>query len=237
MNLKNILNIIQDDIVDLVHNQKIYNDTKNKLNINLKKPFEQDEIYNDIYGRYPAEGVEKEIYGAKVRIRIAHQTGKNQSDINSADVVYEIEDLKYIIVQYKKGNQKNISIDIDQLNKLLMSCPDRCTFKKNEMRQFSEPRLNGLCGIYYKLMSPAGISYLHACAVKSLLGGKVFKDNGNNGISKNTFEELFAKCKIGAPVTMSEVLRRQSTILEHDDLVVHVTQENKFLGHKVGWGR
>lgn len=179
----------------LIKNQMIYNDIKEVLRQN--KPFSEEELIDaKIYGKdKPQRETVKTIAGVRIVITVLDRMGQNNEDIAGADFLYEISNTKFILVQMKKENQR---IEHDQLIQLL-----RCCNYPVPNQHLESDRINGFCGSYYSIVNGKNRAYYHsACEVRRLLGDGQYipKKKIKHGISERTFEELFAKCKIGAPL-------------------------------------
>ena len=111
----------------IIFHQQLISEIHNDLEKNKLYPHEQDYIYADKYeGSIPSEPKECIINDVKVIKSILHQAGKGLSDIKGADFLYEIEDEKYTLVQYKKAVKGSTFINVDrtQLDRFLDNCRD-----------------------------------------------------------------------------------------------------------------
>lgn len=211
-----------------------------------QKVIEDDFIYTDLHSflkrakngetpltkTFPMDGVE-------LKVTIAHRH-KGES-VFGVDLVYEISDTKIALLQYKKSNQRRFSIDRTQLRKLRHFCYDRCPAKKTEGASWfaQESRLITLCPCYYDLISPEDELIIPACVVESILGSKQkARDSAavnefGRGFSKESFNEMFSKCWIGAIYALKEsVSFMMDTLLSEDHLVVHCEENGTILKEK-----
>jgi hypothetical protein len=191
-----------DLIAGIVHAQEVLANIKEELRRNLSNPFEQDWIYREQSGDFPAAPKIIQWQGVEIQTRILHQTGINLSDIHGADLLYEIEGEKYVIVQFKRENSGRIQNDAAQLRKLLENCPGVCRYHRNPP-MFIPPRMEGFCGVWHRInTSNEEQKYLHACEIKEIFGdrGSAGVEEFRSGIQHETFMDLFASCRIGALV-------------------------------------
>lgn len=215
-----------DNVNAIIHHQMVIGEIKQELADRRNQPFEQDSIYLDKYGSLPSEPEKRNICGVDFTITILHQEGKQLSDIKGADLLYEIEGEKYILVQYKNADIfGKIKADLSQLQTLLKNCPSICYYKKKP-RDDVPYRMNGFCGCFYRVDYKNIKKYLHACEVNQIFGNKNTKPftEFSVGICKETFEELFATCRLGAMTKTKESKYYINEILKQDHFILHVLQ-------------
>jgi hypothetical protein len=98
---KAALQLALDDATAIIHNQHIIAGIHADLDHNLLNPFEQDFIYQEHFGQFPSEPRIIVSNGVVIITRILHQTGTRLSDIRGVDLLYEIENEKFGLIQYK----------------------------------------------------------------------------------------------------------------------------------------
>lgn len=214
----------------IVHNQLILNEVHKELQNNIENPFEQDSIYEEHFGQKPSEPKAKMVEGVQIITRVLHQTGKRLSDIKGADLLYEIEGEKFILVQFKKSYEGKVKGDKEQLERLLKNCPPMCPYKIRTPERIPF-KIIGLCGIYYRAHSNSGdVKYLHACEAKSIFGksDSVSFSEFSSGMSKETFIDLFAICRIGAITGKNEPERIAQKLINEDHVIYSVLQRGKW---------
>jgi hypothetical protein len=184
-------------------------------------------IYKDQFGQYPGEPIEHVIDGIRITIRILHQTGKGLRDIRGADLLYEIEDEKYALIQYKSPRKSDgrVAVDKEQLKELIGTCPGVCFYKKKRPTQ-TPVRMNGYCGCWYTVRSATSSSYMHACEAQHIFGerGTAGEREFQTGLRKDEFERLFAICRIGALTSVKGSKFYINKALDQGDMVFHVVQ-------------
>jgi hypothetical protein len=217
-----------DQAAAILEHQQVIANIKEELNRNLENPLEQDYIYKDHYGSFPGEPIEREINGVKVITRVLHQTGKGLKDIVGADLLYEIENEKYALIQYKRGFNKKVKGDVSQLDQLLKQCPSVCFYKKKPP-SFVPVRMNGFCGCYYKVIDNKNY-IVHACEAKFIFSNQttVSIDQFKSGLSEQVFNELFASCRIGALTNVKKSSYYIQESLNQNKFVLHVLQKGRF---------
>ena len=214
----------------IIHHQQVIADIKTKLKNSKENPHEQGEIYFDFYNSYPFDPKIIEINGVSISLTLLHQTGKRLADIRGADLLYEIENEKYAIIQYKKAHNGRVACDTTQLDELLKSCPDVCYYKKKRLNLNVPIRMNGFCGCYYRTSNNGTVKYVHACEAASLFKNQktIAIENFASGLSKQVFEEMFASCRIGALTKINPSNHYIQEALNQDHLILHVTQHGKW---------
>jgi hypothetical protein len=125
-----ISNAILNDITVIVHNQQVLAGIHDKCEFNRLHPFEQDYIYRDHYGSMPSEPRKFKVGDVEITSRILHQTGIGLRDVTGADLLYEIENEKFGLIQYKRSQGHSIKADSEQLSILLSNCPEKCMYNK-----------------------------------------------------------------------------------------------------------
>lgn len=218
--IKQIVSEINNFVYSVIRAQQILAHIKQEVNTNLKQPFEQDYIYSDHFGRKPSEPQIHKINGVTIETRILHQTGVGLRDITGADLLYEISGVKFLIVQYKRpDNREAVLLDLPQLKNLIENCVLDCEGEPPE-------RLIGWCGSWYNVIDESNSRYLPACEARIIFGSHKSKRkfSFDLGLSKDTFIELFASCRIGSPINYDEMLRFILLSLENSRIVFSVHQ-------------
>jgi len=219
-----IVNDVNDLTERIIRAQQTLNNIKKEIDKTSLRPFEQDYIYSDHFGSKPSETKTHEINGVTFITRILHQTGTHLSDISGADLLYEIEGEKYLIVQYKRPDKKDRIVgDIPQLKNLISSCPIRCNGAPPK-------RINGFCGSWYNIQDESKSQYIHACEAFQTFGIDESKDRAyfKKGLTKSTFTELFASCRIGAPTSVQAIQFYITYSIIFNRMIFHVNQLGQF---------
>ncbi len=211
------MELIINEVGAIIHAQKVLADIHDELDRNTLAPFEQDIIYREHFGCLPSEPRAFVHHGVTITTRILHQTGMRLRDVVGADLLYEIENDKYALIQFKRADQrtKRVKNDIDQFDSFLGNCPEICMYRKNPPRRVPA-RLNHYCGCWYRVDYDSEVSYVHACEAAVIYNGRASAHvNGfESGLSRDTFLDLFASCRIGALVRVQSPERYVSRLLE-----------------------
>jgi len=219
-----------EDAESLAHQQMVIVEVHDKLKRRRILPYERDVISQDHYGAAPFEPIEHSVAGVTFTTTMLHREGIQFKDINGADLLYEIENEKYVLVQYKKADSSGrITGDLVQLNRLLNNCPAKCYYKKRP-RNYYPLRINGFCGCFYQLYNNYTKKYVHACEAKTIFGKRasVSYDDFSSGIRKATFEELFAKCRLGAMTSEKKSNWYISILKALGHAILYVLQSGRF---------
>jgi hypothetical protein len=163
-------NTMLDDAAAVIHNQQLIAGIHSELDKRRLSPFEQDFIYQDHFGLFPSEPVTFNYHGVSISSRTLHQTGMRLRDINGTDLLYEIEGEKFVLLQYKRAYNNQITVDKKQLETLLNNCPEKCRNKqKRPMPQEWIPRKSfTYCGIWYRVINNGNFRTVTACEAESI---------------------------------------------------------------------
>jgi len=233
----------------ILHWQRVLAGIHEEIKENLEHPFEQDLIYEAVYGSKPAEGRKIQVDGVEIVARILHRTGKRQRDIRGADLLYEIENEKFVLVQFKRADEKGrVHGEAEQLAELLEQCPAVC-FYKRKPSPVLPPRLNGFCGVWYRVDVPhlKNAYFVHGCESLQIFAkgeGKNFSEMASHaqksvpagqferGLDQDMFLRLFAMCRLGAIVRIKKPSRYIETLQEQQHLIFHILQRGRFSKEK-----
>jgi hypothetical protein len=205
--LARVFELIIGDAAAIAHNQRVLADVHVHLDQRYENPFEQDLIYADHFGARPSEPREFTFKGVRITSHVLHQTGRQLSDIRGADLLYEIEDEKFILILYKKVHNTRVPNNPRQLRSFLNNCPEKCWHRKCRPlpAHYLPLMLNPFCGCWYCLITGVKHTYFHACEVEAIFNGRqsASADEFGTGLSRRSFMELFASCRIGALLYLS----------------------------------
>jgi hypothetical protein len=231
------IDLMLDDVAAILHNQQVLARVHVALERNRISPFEQDFIYRDHFGEPPSEPRIFFIDGVRITSRVLHQTGIRLSDIQGADLLYEMEDEKFGLIQYKRATESIVPNDQVQLETLLRNCPEVCSNQRNRPIPMTwiPSKIFSFCGIWYAIIDGKDSRYVTACEAETIFDGQKTKDvkSFRSGLSKNAFMELFASCRIGALIGYppKRVVRdhyvRQLVEMRH--LILEMRQRGKWL--------
>lgn len=225
-----------DDAAAIIHNQKVLADIHAELEKRLLDPFEQDLIYFDKFGERPAEPKKITHNGVVISISVLHQEGIGLSDIRGADLLYEIEREKFLIIQYKRPADTSVKTDLYQLRTLLDNCPKSCSVHKYRPISFDwlPLKLNGWCGSWYCIAADGNRRYVQACEAETIFANKKSArlENFQSGLTKMTLLELFSSCRIGAMIrTPVDTAVKESFVaglVQREHLIYEVKQLGKW---------
>jgi hypothetical protein len=219
-----VVDLIKRQADEIINGQTILKNIKNRLDTSRLFPSEESLIYRDHYGEQPNEPRRIRIGNTLITSRILHRQGISQSDISGADLLYEIEGVKFMLIQYKKVNSVNrVSLDADQLDSIIANCPVDCNFSTAVLG-----KIDGRCGSWYCVHDNEGKDavYVQACQAKNIFGKHESKGRKSfdEGISRVVFDELFAKCRTGARVSFSNVAAYAVESVNNNRLLFAINQ-------------
>lgn len=235
--LSTISNVIFSDITSIIHNQQVLAGIHAKLKLNEFRPFEQDYIYRDHYGTMPSQPRTFKVDGIEMTSRILHQTGIGLRDVTGADLLYEIEDEKFCLVQYKRSYNHNVKADSKQLQTLLGNCPEKCMHNKRRplRKEWLPIKVNSFCGSWYCVIDNNGEKrFVHGCEAEAIFqrNQSVHDKEFHFGISESTYLELFSSCRIGAlvrvPLDKKVKTGYVENLLESNHLIFEIVQKGKW---------
>lgn len=214
--------LINDDVSAIIEGQRILGEVHEELAENATRPFEPDFIVQDATGVSVGEPFEDVVDGVRITKRILHQRGRALRDIKGADLLYEVQGHKYALIQYKTPDRSGrVHSDEDQLRRLTANCPTGCPVQSHYWPY---------CGSWYCVRSLGEAHYLQACEADAIFGGAASRRHTSFrvGLTRHTFDELFALCWIGAPVAMTDVAAVVWSRAEAGYLEFLVTQRGLF---------
>lgn len=187
--LKALIHDVNSDVVRIARALATRAEVRREIQVRAQAPLEEQLIDEDAFG-VPTGGPKVvSVYGTQLRIWKLHRAGLLASDIKGADLYYEIENEKFVLIQYKTPSANGrVSKDQTQLEVLRSVCPQRC----NPSNRF-------VCGSWFALRDREEGSYFPACEASNVFGSKASRKKSAfvNGLSKSQFQEDFAACLIG----------------------------------------
>jgi hypothetical protein len=219
--LRGTVRDVNDEIRRLIHSQQVRADIHRQIEARNRRPLEEDFIDADLRDETIGVPTIREIEGVRVRVWKLHRRGASASDIRGADLMYEIEGEKFVLIQYKTpAANGSVSADVDQLGVLQNSCALACP---------PPPMPNRGCGGWQAIRNQDGL-YLPACMAREIFGTRASRDQGAfvSGLSKQQFDAAFAQCAIGSSVRLGGPRPSIELSLANGHLVVFVTQEGRF---------
>lgn len=211
--------------------QQVLAGINNQLQNRASEPIEEDFIHRARYGSFPFEPSRRRVNGVEIEIRELHREGARLTDLVGGDLLYEIVGEKYAIVQFKKAARGSYSIRCDsrQLKELKGNCPLVC-YSKRLKKPPIPLRMNGLCGCYYRAQAGSEARYLPVCEAITMFDGNTSAPFGKfaSGLSEQTFEELFANCRIGALVRTKAPDDYVALLLQQDHFVLRFSQHGRW---------
>lgn len=178
-----IVSEMRSDVEDQGNNEDdyIYAEVKDQVGRIIRRNEKPDEAYI-------------KIHGVTVRKKILHRKSENN---NGADLLLDIEDKKFVLIQFKKQNSRGrFDFKKDQFDDLRKYC--RFCNQDN----FLPPQ----CPSFIWLVDDSGYYTTHRllrlCEIERILSGRMSASTSefyyDKGIYRSTFKELFIKCWVGA---------------------------------------
>lgn len=214
---------INGDIGGIIRAQRVLADVNEELLQRDSQPIEDDFIDAEAYGQSPGEARTKIVDGVEILVRKLHRRGLHQSDVTGADLLYEVAGRKFVVIQYKTPSKRHrVERNEDQLKRLVESCPNPCPPNGN----WFWPS----CGSWFAVESSIESLYLPACEAQAVFGDASSRSVGHfgRGVSKEVFQQLFARCWIGARTAPNELAYLAWDVMMHDRVLVSVLQRGTF---------
>jgi hypothetical protein len=230
---RTLVSDINSDIAGIVHAEharRILEDVNLELAQRADEPIEEDFIDADAWNIDPAGPSIVVVDGVTIRTRKLHRRGLTQADVKGADLLYEIEGLKFVLIQYKKPDHRGrVERDSGQLDDLIEACPNPCPPHRYGFEE--------TCGAWFAVTpnSPES-AYLPACVTNQIFGKadsrKKEKFTSVADYTKDGFQRAFAECQIGARLTpigfkMSRA-RIERERIKQDRVLFSVSQSGSF---------
>ena len=207
------------DIRGIIRAQRVKAEIDDELGRRADTPVEEDFIFADAFGHDPREPRRVEINGVEVLVRTLHRRGLNMADVKGADLLYEIAGRKFVLIQYKRPNGRgSIQRDVQQLRDLVDACPNPCPP--------ASPHLWPTCGSWFAVVGIDEHTYVRACDAESNFGAAQSRParTFTNGLSRDTFDELFARCWIGARTAPSDLAYTAWSLFNSDNVLFSAVQ-------------
>ena len=207
---------VNEDIDRLARAAQTQREVQNAIRFRADNPFEEQLIDEDSYGLPRGQPTVKRVGGVELRIWKIHRTGLDATDIKGADLYYEMNGVKFVLVQYKSPSPSGrVKKDGPQLTELMDACPNQCY----PTHRFS-------CGAWFALRDGAGSSYHPACEASRVFGKYASrkKEAFINGLTKSQFEADFGSCKIGGRTAPVQVMQYQRASVNADHIFFRVQQ-------------
>ena len=123
-------------IVEILRTRVLYKKLWEK--IEEQKFYENDYVHNELrnFLREAEQPVHSETFEINdVTIKVTKTHRKESESVFGIDFVYEIENEKYVLVQFKKvAKDSRLYVDIEQLKDLRQFCNRRCTAIRHEIK-------------------------------------------------------------------------------------------------------
>ncbi len=185
----------------------------------------------------PSQPRKSKVGDVEITSRILHQPGSGLRDVPVADLLYQIENEKFGLIQYKRSQGHSVKADSEQLSTLLGNCPEKCMYNKRRPfpKDWLPRKINGFCGSWYCVLDGNGEKrFVHACEAESIFQGSqsVQDREFGFGLSESTYLELFSGCRIGALVKFPPERKAKdgyvANLLESKHLVFEIVQKGKW---------
>jgi hypothetical protein len=215
---------INQDINSIVNAQLAIAAVHRELAFRARQPIEEDFVFGEAFGRRPDEARTFKVDGVAIDVKLLHRRGLQQADILGADLLYEVANVKFALVQYKMPTRGQVSRDATQLDELIEACPNSCPPYREGFWQ--------ICGSWFAVTSSAASMFLPACLAARIFGSAGSKSvrHFQRSFSASAFRDLFGRCILGGRLAASEFHELARSRLEHDRLLVSVLQRGQFEG-------
>ena len=197
--VESLIQAVNVDIERIARAAQTQQQVREAIRFRSENPLEEQLIDQDCYATPMGEPRELRVGSVQLRIWKIHRAGLKSTDIKGADLYYEMDDTKFVLVQYKRPNTSGrVNKDKFQLAELIAACPNPCP----PTERFS-------CGSWLALRDAKGSSYHTACEASNIFGthDSRKKEAFINGLTMDQFESDFASCRIGgrsAPIRLME---------------------------------
>ena len=207
---------VNEDIERIARAAQTQREVRDAVRFRAQNPLEEQMIDEDSYGIPRGQPRIIRMGRDELKIWKIHRTGLNSTDIKGADLYYELDGAKFVLVQYKSPSTSGrVKKDSTQLTELVAACPNPCL----PTERFS-------CGSWFVLRNRAGGSYHPACEAANVFGayGSRKKEAFINGITKTQFEADFVGCRIGGRSAPIQVMQFQRASVNADHIFFRVQQ-------------
>ena len=205
---------VNEDIERIARAAQTQREVQAAIRFRAQHPLEEQLIDEDSYGIPRGQPRIVRIGSVELRIWKIHRTGLDSTDIKGADLYYELDGTKFVLVQYKSPSSSGrVKKDAPQLAELLEACPNPCY----PTERFS-------CGAWFSLQDGASSSYHPACEAANVFGAYSSrkKEAFFNGLTKTQFEADFGSCKIGGRTAPIRMMRYQRASVNADHIFFRV---------------
>ena len=213
---ESLIQAVNDDIERIARAAQTQEQVREAIRFRSENPLEEQLIDEDSYAIPRGEPRLQRVGGVEQRIWKIHRAGLDSTDIKGADLYYEIDGIKFVLVQYKSPSTKaRVKKDSSQLTELIAACPNPCP----PTERFS-------CGSWFALRDGERSSYHTACEANKIFGAYASrkKEAFINGLTKDQFESDFASCRIGGRSAPIRVMQFQQTSVKADHIFFWVQQ-------------
>lgn len=213
---ESLIQAVHDDIERMAHAAQTQQQVHEAIRFRSENPLEEQLIDEDSYDIPMGEPRVLRVGNVELRIWKIHRAGLRSTDIKGADLYYEIDGIKFVLVQYKSPSASGrVKRDSSQLTELVEACPNPCP----PTERFS-------CGSWFALRDATGSSYFSACEVTNIFGkySSRKKEAFINGLTKDQFLSDFASCRIGGRSAPTQAKRFQQASVNADHIFFWVQQ-------------
>lgn len=207
---------VNEDIERIARAAQSQRQVRDAIRFRAQNPLEEQLIDEDSYAVPRGQPRVLRVGDVELKIWKIHRAGLDSTDIKGADLYYEMDGTKFVLVQYKSpSGSGRVKKDSSQLTELTEACPNRCP----PTERFS-------CGSWFALHDGTGGSYHTACEANNIFGAYASrkKDAFINGLTKTQFEADFASCRIGGRSAPIRVQQFQNASVNADHIFFRVQQ-------------
>lgn len=214
---KRLVEGVNADIAGMARAQRMRDDLRGEIQRSFAQPTEEQFIDEDCFDQPRGTPKTHFVGGVEIKVWKLHRAGLHSSDVKGADLFYEIEDKKYVVVQYKTPNKRErVYREAAQMEELLDVCPVIDCPPSDRFR----------CGAWFALLSGNLDMHFPACEAQAVFGTKRSRQSSAfiNGLSKTQFRADFGLCRVGARTRPIDIGSYQERSIQEDRLFVRVEQ-------------
>lgn len=207
---------VNEDIERIARAAQTQQQVRSAIRFRAEKPLEEQLIDEDSYAIPRGQPRVLRVGSVELKIWKIHRAGLDSTDIKGADLYYEMDGTKFVLVQYKSPSSSGrVKKDSSQLVELTAACPNPCL----PTERFS-------CGSWFALRDGVSSSYHTACEASNIFGTYASrkKEAFINGLTKTQFEAAFAGCRIGGRSAPIRAMQFQQASVNADHIFFRVQQ-------------
>jgi len=207
---------INTDIAGMTRARAVRDRVKSEMSLKAANRGEEQFIDDDAFGVDSCGPRKWTLDGIVIEVTKLHRNGLKSSDVLGADLFYEIEGKKFVLIQYKSPSKNGrVQCDHNQLTKLREACPVKCL-----------PTQRRKCGAWYAIRSDSGGVYFPACEADAIFDSHDSRTTNhfNGGLTTEDFQDEFRICHIGGRTDPIDIPSFTEASLAADRLFIKVNR-------------